>query len=299
MEIISSAGCRLERKTGLVAANVGFNHHLAQLFQRGGRRPTQLGLGALGVADQQFHFRRTVELGVDAHHGLAGRGVDSGFAFSLTLELDVNACALEGHLHEVAHGLGTVRGQHEGIGLVSLEHAPHAFHVFLGEAPVALGVEVAQFQAVQLAQLDLGDAIGDLARHELAAAQRAFVVEQNAAAAENAVAFTVVDGHPVRIQLGHAIGAARVEGCVFDLGNGLHLAEHLGCAGLVEANLWVDDADGFQQVHWAEAGDFCSGHGLLKRHAYETLCSQVIHLGGASCLKEPNAGRQVGQIIFH
>ena len=90
--------------------------------------------------------------------------------------------ALKAMRDEVAHGLGAVGRQHEGVGLVGLQHAPHAFDVFLGVAPVALGVEIAELEHVELAELDLGAPIGDLARDELAAAQRRLVVEQDAAA---------------------------------------------------------------------------------------------------------------------
>ena len=149
--------------------------------------------------------------------------------------------------------LGPVGRQHESVGLVRLQHSPHALDIFLGEAPVALRVEVAELQAIQLAEFDLGDAVGDLAGHELAAAQRTFVVEQDAAAAENAVALAVVDRHPVRVELGDAIGAARIEGRVFRLRNRLDLAEHLGRAGLVEADAGIDDADRLEQVERADA----------------------------------------------
>lgn len=68
------------------------------------------------------------------------------------------------------------------------------------------------------------------------------MVEQDAATAEDVVTLAVVYRHPVRIQLGHAIRAARVEWRRFVLWNRLHLAEHLGGGGLVEANLRIDDA---------------------------------------------------------
>ena len=99
------------------------------------------------------------------------------------------------------------------------------------------------------------------------------MIEQNAAGPKNVIALAIVDGHPMRIELGHAIGAAGVERCAFNLGNGLHLAKHLGSAGLVEADLRVDQANGFQQVEAANAGDLRGGAGLVKGHADKTLCS--------------------------
>ncbi len=72
---------------------------------------------------------------------------------------------------------------------------------------------------------------------------------------EDAIALAVIDRHPVRVQLGHAIRAARVERGVLDLRDGLHLAEHFRGRRLVEADLRVDQADGLEQVDRAQAGD--------------------------------------------
>ena len=60
-------------------------------------------------------------------------------------------------------------------------------------------------------ELDARDAVGDLARDELAAAARALVVEEDARAREQAVALAVVDGDVVAVDLGDAVRAARVE----------------------------------------------------------------------------------------
>ncbi len=149
-----------------------------------------------------------------------------------------------------------------------------------------------------MAQLDLGHAVGDLAGHKLATSQRAFVVEQDAARAKDVVALSVVDGHPVRIELGHAIRAAGVERCAFDLWDRLHFAKHLRRAGLVEADLGVDQSDGFEQVKAANAGDLRSGAGLVKRHAHKALRSQVVDFARLNLLHQGNAGAQIGQIVF-
>ena len=79
------------------------------------------------------------------------------------------------------------------------------------------------------------------------------MVEQDAAAAKDAVGLTVVDGNPVRVQLGNAVGTARIERRVLLLRHGLHLAEHLRRGCLVEPDLGIDDADRLQQVKCADA----------------------------------------------
>ena len=74
--------------------------------------------------------------------------------------LPVEADVGEGELAELAHRVGLAGADHVVVGLVLLEHQPHGLDVVAGEAPVALGVEVAEAQLVDLPELDLGDARG-------------------------------------------------------------------------------------------------------------------------------------------
>ena len=60
--------------------------------------------------------------------------------------LDVDLHVLEGSLHELAHRMGLVRGQHVVVRSFHLQHPPHALHVVLGVTPVSLRVQVAQEQ---------------------------------------------------------------------------------------------------------------------------------------------------------
>ncbi len=124
------------------------------------------------------------------------------------------------------------------------------------------------------------------------------MVEQNTAAAKDVVTLAVVDRHPMRIQLGHAVRAAGVEGCALNLGNGLHLAKHLGGAGLVKTNLGVNQANGFEQVEATNASDLRSGVGLVKRHAHKALRSQIVDLVRLNSLHHSYAGAQIGQVVF-
>jgi hypothetical protein len=108
-----------------------------------------------------------------------------------------------------------------------LEHQPHRVDVVAGEAPVPLGIEVAEPQLVGLTELDLGHGVGDLAGHELQPTPGRLVVEQDARAGVEVVALPVVDGHPVAVDLGDAVGGAGVERGALGLGHLLNLAEHL------------------------------------------------------------------------
>jgi len=97
------------------------------------------------------------------------------------------------------------------VGLVLLEHHPHRLDVIARVAPVAFGFEVAE--------AEFGRALGDdgrhparhLAGHEVLTAPWRLVIEEDAAAGEHAVGLAVVDGHPVRVELGDAVGAAWIE----------------------------------------------------------------------------------------
>src|SRR4030067_2402486 len=99
-----------------------------------------------------------------------------------------------------------------------LEHHVHGAGVVAGEAPVALGVEAAEEELFLCAQLEADGALGDLAGNELGAATGRLVVEEDAAAGEDAVALAVVDGDVVAVDLGDAVGAAGTEAGVLVLG---------------------------------------------------------------------------------
>ena len=95
-------------------------------------------------------------------------------------------------LEEVADREVAAGGEHVVVGLVGLQHPPHALDVLRGVAPVADGVEVAEVDVVLQAGLDPGDRAGDLAGHEGLAAAGRLVVEQDAVDREHAVGLAVV-----------------------------------------------------------------------------------------------------------
>ena len=65
----------------------------------------------------------------------------------------------ERDLAELAHRVGLAGRDDVVVGLVLLQHQPHGLDVVAGEAPVALGVEVAEPQLVGQAELDPGHAV--------------------------------------------------------------------------------------------------------------------------------------------
>ena len=118
------------------------------------------------------------------------------------------------------------------------------------------------------------------------------VVEEDAVAGEHAVGLAVVHRDPVGVHLGHGVGAARVERRRLGLRDFLHLAEHLGGGGLVEAGPCGQPsiADRLQQAQRAEAVDVRRVLGLSKLTRTWLLGGQVVDLFGLDLLRQCGAG---------
>jgi hypothetical protein len=111
--------------------------------------------------------------------------------------------------------------------LLLLQHHPHALDIFAGEAPIALRVKIADGERVRLAERHAGEAEGHLPGDEIASAQGALVIKQDAGTGEEAVGLAIVDDASMAEQLGDAIRTPRVERRLLVLRHRLRLAEHL------------------------------------------------------------------------
>ena len=96
--------------------------------------------------------------------------------------------------------------------------------------------------------LDRRHRAGNLARHERLTTPGTFVIEQNAVAGVEAIAFTVIYRCPVGENFRDAIRAARPEWCPFRLRHFLRLAIHLAAGGLVKTRANSGFANGFQNT---------------------------------------------------
>ena len=105
--------------------------------------------------------------------------------------------------------------------------------------PVAAGAEVAEEELLLEADLDAGEAAGDLTGDEGLAAQGRLVVEEDAVAGIDAVGLAIVDADPVGVEFGDGVGAARIEGGGLALRDLLDEAVELRGAGLVELRLFL------------------------------------------------------------
>src|SRR5882724_10546445 len=190
---------------------VARNHLFHELGKWRLRLPAELLVCLAGIADQKIDLSRAKIHRIDANDGLAGFLVDPGFIDALAAPLDAAADFRKRQLDELAHRPGLAGRQHEVVGLIDLQDPVHAFDIVLGMAPVALGFEIAEKHRFLEASFDARHAARDLARHKSLAADRAFVVEQDAVGGEHAVGLAVIHRDPVAIEFCDRIGRARIE----------------------------------------------------------------------------------------
>ena len=100
------------------------------------------------------------------------------------------------------------------------------------------------------------------------------------------IALPVVDGHPVAVYLGHAVGGTGVERGALGLGHFLNLAEHLAGGRLVEADLGIHESDGVEDAGHAQSSDLAGEDRLGEAGLHEGLCREVVNLGGAVLLED-------------
>src|SRR3546814_12660958 len=105
--------------------------------------------------------------------------------------------------------------------------------------PIALGVQVAEVEAVLQAELDGCNGSRDLTGHEGFAADRTFVVEQDSIRSMDAVGLPVVHRDPVGIELGGSVGRPRIEWRLLILWYLLRLAIEFRCGSLVEPRAFL------------------------------------------------------------
>ena len=190
----------------------------------------------------------------------------------------VKSYVLKSHPAHVPHG-GRASGGNDVIaGLRLLQHQPHCLDIIACETPVAFRIDIAEPQLILPAELDPRHGVGHLARDELDAAQRRFVIEQDAGRSMHCVAFAVVDRAPMREKLGHAIGTAWMEGRVLVLLLVLDQPKHFAGRRLIEPDCRIPGAYRLEHVQRADTGDLRREHRLLPRRRDEALRGKVVNL---------------------
>ena len=227
------------------------------------RLPAENLAGLRRVGDEQVHFRGTVVALV--HDDVL---------------LVVQPDTPEGDLAKLPHGVGHARADDKVVGLILLQHAPHGVHVIAGEAPVALGLEVAEAHLLRHAKFDARHAVRDFAGDEFLATTGRFMVEQDARYRKDVERLAVIDRDEMPVDFRDPVWTARIERRAFALRHFQHLAKHLAGGGLIEASLRVHVADGFEDARHANGGHIAGQRGLVPRGGDKRLRGQVVDFVG-------------------
>ncbi len=78
--------------------------------------------------------------------------------------------------------------------------------------------------------------------------------------------------------------------------DGLHLAEHLGRAGLIESDAGIDHTHRVEDTGHAQAGHFTGKDRLAERRLHEALGGEIVDLGWAMLAEQVNHRHFVEQI---
>ena len=121
------------------------------------------------------------------------------------------------------------------------------------------------------------------------------MVEQNSVHCEQSVGFPIISGHPVRIDLGRAVGRARVERrqLVLRRRGG---AEHLRRGRLVKPAVHSGKPNGFQQSNGTHPRDVAGVHGLIEADADVRLGREVVHLVGLDSAEQRHQPSAVNEV---
>src|SRR5690348_16938059 len=104
------------------------------------------------------------------------------------------------------------------------------------------------------------------------------MVEEYAVAGVQAVGLSIVDGNPIGIDFGGAIGTARIKRRGFALRHFENLPEHFAGGRLVELRFESRFPDGLKETNSAEPGDFAGVLGNIEADTHMALCAEVVDL---------------------
>ena len=108
-----------------------------------------------GIADQEIDLGRAEIARIDLDQRSCRMSASTPISsHALAAPVDLAADLGEGQLDEVAHRMRLAGRQHVIVGLVLLQHPPHALDIVAGMAPVALGIEIAEIELLLRAELD-------------------------------------------------------------------------------------------------------------------------------------------------
>src|SRR5579885_3016753 len=278
--------------------NIACHHFRNELRECNRMLPAKLFCRFRRIAEKDIDLSWTEIARIDFDKDAAALLIDPFLVHSRALPGDRKSNFGEGPLHELAHGMRFPGREHIIVRLRLLQNTPHPLDIVARMPPVPASVKIAEKELALQAQVNSGNAPGDLARHEGFRARWPFVIEQDAVRCVNAISFAVIYGNPISVKLRRAVRRAGIKRRLFVLRNGLHFAVKLGCGGLIEARLLAkaEDADRFQEPQGAERiGIGCVFRGL-EAHLHMALGGQIVDLVGLNLLDDPDEIGRVGEV---
>src|SRR6185437_1709562 len=164
-----AAGFRLQ------FSQVACNHLRNELLEARLVRPAEFLTSLHGIADQQFDFSGAEVPWVDTDQGVARLRINPLLVQPFSPPDDATANDPESPLYEFPHSVRFARRENIVVGLVLLQHEPHAFDIVAGVPPIALRIEVPDEQRSGQPQLNGRNRSTHLPRNERFTAKGAFV----------------------------------------------------------------------------------------------------------------------------
>jgi hypothetical protein len=277
---------------------VGLGHDLDKVFESHLRFPAEDALGLGGIAEELLDFGGAEVIGRDLDEDASARFTDPFFINAFPFEAQPDPHGVKGVLAELADGVHLAGGADVIVGGVLLKDAPHHLGVFGGVTPVTLGVEIAEDEVLLGALGDASGGTGDLAGHEGLAPAGGLVIEKDAVRGMDAVGLPVVHHDPEAVELGDAVGRARVEWSRFGLRHFLNESVELAGRGLVKTRLLFesDFLEGVEETERSDRVDFGGVFGNFEGDLHVALRAEVVDLAGADALEETVEVRRVGEV---
>src|SRR5437764_1378710 len=112
------------------------------------------------------------------------------------------------------------------------------------------------------------------------------MVEENAVASKQTIAFSVICGCPVCIQFRTPVRTTRTERGGFTLWSFDRLPKHFAARSLIELGLDSCFSDGFQQTDRAQCGYIAGVFRDLKAHQYMALSAEIVDFVGLETIEK-------------
>ena len=126
----------------------------------------------------------------------------------------------------------------------------------------------------------------NFARHKSLASSWAFVVEENAVAGVESIAFAIVYRRPIGKNFRNPIGASRPEWCLFGLRDFLRLAEHFAARSLVKSRANSGFTNRLQDSNRSDASHIGGVFGNVEADAHVALRAEMINFVRLQIVKQ-------------